>query len=347
MTAAVSIEAMLSQTMTPTMFRQLCDPGAELQDGTIKSYLATARRILSEIYSVDISMFTLPLLLNSEKITSYVEDDTKVPSLHSKKAMYVVCSKLLSNFQHTPPDVLRYYKDQVEKTRERIDAALVLQQPTESEARCFEMLAGLPGRVAELLDAFEKTSENDVRKRIDLYQMYLVANLYSGLHEGFVPVRSEMAEVFVCGRGDIGPLPTSDPRRNYLVMGEEESYFMMNNFKTVRSHGPLRLQIPDSLKPIVAKWLEINTSPHLLIVPTTVVEGSPPRPMSRSYLSRYIAKAMTGDARNKVGSRLMRKHYVTTRFGADMQERLDVAQKMGHSVAIAMAHYSKKRRVAG
>jgi len=345
MTAAVSIEAMLSQTMTPTMFRQLCDPGAELQDGTVKSYLGTARRILSEIYSVDISMFTLPLFLNYEKITSYVEDDTKVPSLHSKKAMYVVCSKLLSNFQHTPAEILRFYQEKIEQTRERIDAALVLQQPTLSEERGFEMLAGLPGRVAELLDNFEKTSESDVRKRLDLYQMYLVANLYSGLHEGFVPVRSEMADVFVCSRGDIGAQPTSDPRRNYLVMGED-SYFQMNNFKTVKSHGPLRLPIPDTLRPIIAKWLELNTSPHLLIVPTTVrTDGSPPRQMTRSYLTRYIAKAMTGDPRSKIGSRLMRKHYVTTKFGADMQERIETAERMGHSVAIAMAHYSKRRQV--
>jgi len=202
--------------------------------------------------------------------------------------------------------------------------------------------------VAELLDAFEKADASDVRKRVGLYQMYLLANLYGGLHEGFVPVRSEMADVFVCGRGDVGQ-PTGDPRRNYLVTPDDEPwYFQMNCYKTVRSHGPLMLPVPESLKPIIARWLELNATPYLLVVPTTVhaAEGSPPpRQMTRSYLSRYIAKSMTGDLRAKVGSRLMRKHYVTTKFGANMQERVETAERMGHSVAVAMAHYSKRRRV--
>jgi len=154
-----------------------------------------------------------------------------------------------------------------------------------------------------------------------------------------------MADVFIVGRDGI--LVTNDPQRNYLdTTAEDEWFFKMNNYKTVGAHGPLRLAIPASLRPIIAKWLEINdTSPHFLIVPTTMgPPGSPPpRQMTRTYLSRYIAKSMTGDAKSKVGSRLMRKHYVTTKFGADLAERIDVASRMGHSVAVAMQHYSKKR----
>jgi len=159
-TTTISIEAMLSSSMTQTMFRQLCDESGQLADGSVNSYLGVARRILSEIYSSDLSLFTLPLLLNVEKVSAFVEDDAKVPSLHSKKAMYVVCAKLLSNFKGTPPEIIRLYQGGIERTRERIDAALVQQQPTPAEARGFEMLSNLPGRVAELLAAFEASSSS-------------------------------------------------------------------------------------------------------------------------------------------------------------------------------------------
>jgi len=192
-----------------------------------------------------------------------------------------------------------------------------------------------------LLDEFNATPAENKKKRADLYQQYLVAHLYGGIHE---PVRNEMATVRIVGREGV-PNPEVSDTWNYIDTTSDEWFFKMNNYKTARVHGPLRLIIPGTLRPVISKWLEINaTSSYFLIVPTTITADGGPKQMTPAYLSRYLARACAGDAKAKVGSRLLRKNFMSTKFGADLQERQETAARMGHSVSVAMLHYCRKRQ---
>jgi len=146
--------------------------------------------------------------------------------------------------------------------------------------------------------------------------------LYSGK---YVPPRRSIDYAVMKMGGDINP--TED---NYI--DKKKKQFVFNRFKTVKTHGQERTEIPPELWKILNKWMSVSPFHYLL----TDRNG---QPLTNVTLNQRINKLFPG--KPHVGVNGFRKSFLTSKFG-DMIERNkelgDTMKEMGSSAAVATSY---------
>jgi len=170
-------------------------------------------------------------------------------------------------------------------------------------------------------------------KLIDLYQQYLILNLYTLLP----PIRNDYAGEMVVYDSELS-CSKLDCNRMYL----QEKLLILCNYKTSSSYGDKKIDIPDKLIDIIKIWFEIrnrildSNSRYLLIKLT-----NPDTFMSKNMLTKTINKIFKP---KKVSTTLLRKIYLSEKYPVvnTFNEMQKDAYIMGHDIKTAKLIYSKK-----
>lgn len=130
--------------------------------------------------------------------------------------------------------------------------------------------------------------------------------------------------------------------RNCLVEFAKGSYSLhLNMYKTVKTHGPQKLDILVRLCNVIAKSLQIFPRKYLLSRMRT-----PDAPMGSQHLTKFLA-AIYPDT--NLGSCLLRKICVSNamRDAPSLSKRNQLAKSMLHTASIAQRHYELKFKSDG
>lgn len=163
----------------------------------------------------------------------------------------------------------------------------------------------------EILAVREKLADMDNKNKTQ-WRDYLVVCLYTMIN----PVRADF--------GDMRVLRKMLGTKNQIVLEDGPPYFVFRDYKTAKTYGEVRVDIPDDLMAVIKEWFAfLGRTPELLLD----VE------YSGSVLSNYIRACFKKYAGKNTGINLLRHAFITHELSTpkSIHEKQAIASSMLHS----------------
>ena len=188
--------------------------------------------------------------------------------------------------------------------------------------------------MADDLKPIKKKSKDEItKKEMQLLQAYVLFNIYSRM-----PMRNDVAGMTAINQAAYKKLSEEDKKENnYLVVPSKGNiYFVLNQYKTAKKYKELDLPIEDKdLRKILRYYLKMNGMGILF-------KTSTGKPLTRTELSKVLLKYSKKYMNKSISTTLLRKIYLSSKYG-DMKKELEKDNKvMGHSKAVALDTYVKE-----
>ena len=147
-----------------------------------------------------------------------------------------------------------------------------------------------------------------------------------------IPTRNDASNMLYITQRDYKKLSDKDKEEhNYLVNERNNMKFIYNVYKTSKKYGENIVPVPAELKPMLRTYLKImdyKTGDNIF-------------PLSRNAMSQLLSKTSKRLINKSISSTMIRKIYLSDKYG-DMKEEMEKDAKiMGHSKETAQAVYTK------
>lgn len=199
-----------------------------------------------------------------------------------------------------------------------------------------EEIFNMINKMAEDLKPIKKKSKDDItKKEMQLLQAYTLFNIYARM-----PFRNDVAGMSAINQSAYKKLNDKEKKENnYLVVPSKgDLYFVLNKYKTSKKYQELDLPIEDKdLRKILRYYLKMNGMGILF-------KTSTGKPLTRTELSKVLLKYSQKYMNKSISTTLLRKIYLSSKYG-DMKKELEKDNKiMGHSKAVALDTYVKEAK---
>ena len=183
----------------------------------------------------------------------------------------------------------------------------------------------------KLVDEFKNKSSITTKQ-----YKYLLEFIVLSLYVLLPPRRNEFRNMFIVNKLS----DTHTNACNYIVLSTKQLIF--NQFKTSKKEGALHEDIPNELYENLLVYLKFHPllkgkklKPNQMI-PFLVYDDGKPLESINS-----ITRILNSIFKLKVGSSMLRKSYLTSKYGNVRQEMKDDAKAMSHSVQTQQTNYVK------
>jgi hypothetical protein len=177
---------------------------------------------------------------------------------------------------------------------------------------------------------FEQGEISKIRDSV-ITAMYLYP--FYSQKENFGVLRNDFSGlVFLPKKGKKIDYPND--KDNYFVIRPGGSgYLCMNDYKTSGSYGQTEIILPLYLSIILKKWAGfLNLKPFDVLFPG----------MTRNQLTHILQRVLKRLVGKPLSSQMLRKVYISKRFGGDKKKREETAASMMHSTNMQNTVYTKK-----
>jgi hypothetical protein len=185
----------------------------------------------------------------------------------------------------------------------------------------------------DLKPIIKKSKDQLTKKEMQLLQAYTLFNIYSRM-----PMRNDVAGMTAINQAAYKKLSEDEKKENnYLVVPSKgQIYFVLNQYKTSKKYKELDLPIEDAnLRKILRYYLKMNGMGVLF-------KTSTGKPLTRTELSKVLLKYSKKYMDKSISTTLLRKIYLSSKYG-NMKEELEKdAKMMMHSKEVALNTYVKK-----
>ncbi len=185
---------------------------------------------------------------------------------------------------------------------------------------------------AELKPIKKKNKDDITKKEMNLLQAFVLFSIYSKY-----PMRNDVSEMEAISKRDYNKLKEEDKKsKNYLVVHKNGMFFVLNKYKTSKKYEELKIEIDDpQVKKLLRYYLRINGMGILF-------KSSTGKPLTRIEISKTLLKYSEKYMGKSISSTLLRKIYLSSKYG-DMKKELEKDnQIMGHSKEVALDTYVKE-----
>lgn len=168
----------------------------------------------------------------------------------------------------------------------------------------------------EKVEKYDKKILDDSVSARQIYQDFIVLSFYV-----LCPPRRN-ADYYLMKVDD-----NNNMNEDYNYYRHKEGKFIFNNYKTKKTHGVEVLEVNDTLKGVLNRYIQlmgIGDDEYLLFRNDTLRKSS-----------SIITKTLNRILKRKVGSSMLRHIYLTSHYGNTYKELNKVAQFMGHSLEMA------------
>jgi len=167
---------------------------------------------------------------------------------------------------------------------------------------------------------------------MNLLQAFVLFSIYSKY-----PMRNDVSEMEAISKRDYNKLKEEDKKsKNYLVVHKNGMFFVLNKYKTSKKYEELKIEIDDpQVKKLLRYYLRVNGMGVLF-------KSSTGKPLTRIEISKTLLKYSQKYMGKSISSTLLRKIYLSSKYG-DMKKELEKDnQIMGHSKEVALDTYVKE-----
>ena len=301
-----------------------------VKPNTIKQYEVNLKK-LQKIYDTDNYNF----LSKPDDVMDKIKDLHYLSQRNILNAIVVLLMAL--NHDEKYDDLLITYGDLRDELNDKYSDEQKSGIISDKQSKNFtttEEIFKMINQMADDLKPIKKKSKDDItKKEMQLLQAYTLFNIYSRM-----PMRNDVAGMTAINQAAYKKLSEKDKKENnYLVVPSKgQLYFVLNRFKTSKRYGELDLPIEDAnLRKILRYYLKMNGKGILF-------KTSTGKPLTRTELSKVLIKYSKKYMDKSISTTLLRKIYLSSKYG-NMKEELEKDNKvMGHSKAVALDTYVKK-----
>lgn len=269
-----------------------------ISKSSLKTYESILRNLYEKVFTgkyYDLKKFDT----EAEKVLKFLKD---LPAKKRKTILsaLVVITDNKAYRELMLDDIKEYNKEEAkqEKTKE--------QQENWVDNKDIKELYELLKTNAGLLYKKKNLNNTDLQE----IQNYIILTLFNG--EYIPPRRAKDYTNFKIKNID-------KENDNYIDKNE----FVFNSYKTAKTYGQQKVQIPKELKTILNKWIKVNPTDYLLF-------DSSLNALSNVKLNQRLNKLFG----KKVGVNMMRKSYLSGKYGDMIEKKNELADdmnKMGSS----------------
>jgi len=301
-----------------------------VKPNTIKQYEVNLKK-LQKIYDTDNYNF----LSKPDDVMDKIKDLHYLSQRNILNAIVVLLMALNSDEKYD--ELLITYGDLRDELNDKYSDEQKSGVISDKQSKNFtttEEIFKMINQMAEDLKPIKKKSKDDLtKKEMQLLQAYTLFNIYSRM-----PMRNDVAGMTAINQAAYKKLSEEDKKENnYLVVPSKgQLYFVLNQYKTAKKYKELDLPIEDKdLRKILRYYLKMNGKGILF-------KTSTGKPLTRTELSKVLLKYSKKYMDKSISTTLLRKIYLSSKYG-NMKEELEKDNKiMGHSKAVALDTYVKK-----
>ena len=303
-----------------------------LKTNTVKQYVVNLKK-LQKIYDTDDYDF----LKKPEDVMDKLSDLHYLSQRNILNAVVVLLMAL--NHEEGYDKLLEEYsklRDELnDKYSDEQKSGIVSEKQSKNFAT-IEEVYDMINKMADDLKPIKKKSKDDVtKKEMQLLQAYTLFNIYARM-----PFRNDVAGMEAINQAAYKKLSDQEKKQdNYLVVPSKGNlYFVLNKYKTAKKYEELDLPIEDkNLRKILRYYLKMNGMGVLF-------KTSTGKALTRIELSKVLLKYSQKYMNKSISTTLLRKIYLSSKYG-NMKEELEKDNKvMGHSKQVALDTYVKKAK---
>jgi hypothetical protein len=306
-----------------------------VKPNTIKQYEVNLNK-LQKIYDTDNYNF----LSKPDDVMDKIKDLHYLSQRNMLNAIVVLLMAL--NHDEKYDDLLITYGDLRDELNDKYSDEQKSGVISDKQSKNFtttEEIFKMINQMAEDLKPLKKKSKDEItKKEMQLLQAYVLFNIYSRM-----PMRNDVAGMMAINQAAYKKLSEEDKKENnYLVVPSKGNlYFVLNQYKTAKKYKELDLPIEDAnLRKILRYYLKMNGTEMGGILFKT----STGKPLTRTELSKVLLKYSKKYMDKSISTTLLRKIYLSSKYG-DMKKELEKDNKvMGHSKAVALDTYVKEAK---
>ena len=300
-----------------------------LKTNTVKQYVINLKK-LQKIYDTD----NYDFLKKPEDVMDKLSDLHYLSQRNILNAVVVLLMALNSDEKYDK--LLEEYgslRDGLnDKYSDEQKSGIISDKQSKNFATTEEVFTMI-NKMADELKPLKKKSKDDItKKEMQLLQAFVLFNIYARM-----PFRNDVAGMEAIQKRAYNKLSEEDKKvKNFLVVEKNGLFFVLNQFKTQAKYKSLNLPIEDpTLKKILRYYLKMNGMGVLF-------KTSTGKALTRIELSKVLLKYSQKYMGKSISTTLLRKIYLSSKYG-NMKEELEKDNKvMGHSKAVALDTYVKK-----
>ena len=302
----------------------------QLKTNTVKQYVVNLKK-LQKIYDTDGYDF----LKKPDDVMDKISNLHYLSQRNMLNAVIVLLMALNHDKKHD--ELLEEYgklRDELnDKYSEEQKSGIISDKQSKNFATTEEIFEMINKMADDLKPLKKKTKDEITKKEMQLLQAYTLFNIYARM-----PFRNDVAGMMAINQAQYKKLSEKEKKdNNYLVVPSKGNiYFVLNKYKTSKKYEELDLPIEDKdLRKILRYYLKMNGMGILF-------KTSTGKPLTRIELSKVLLKYSEKYMNKKISTTLLRKIYLSSKYG-NMKEELEKDNKvMGHSKQVALDTYVKK-----
>lgn len=302
-----------------------------VKPNTVKQYEVNLKK-LQKLYDTD----NYDFLSKPDNVMDKIKDLHYLSQRNILNAIVVLLMAL--NHDEKYDDLLITYGDLRDELNDKYSDEQKSGVISDKQSKNFtdiESIYKMINDMAEDLKPIKKKSKDDLtKKEKQLLQAYTLFNIYSRM-----PMRNDLAGMTAINQAAYKKLSEEDKKENnYLIVPSKGNlYFVLNQYKTAKRYKELNLPIEDkNLRKILRYYLKMNGMGILF-------KTSTGKPLTRTELSKVLLKYSNKYMGKSISTTLLRKSYLSSKYGNMKDEMKKDSKILGHNVATTgMAVYVKK-----
>ena len=305
-----------------------------LKDGSVKFYLTSIRRAKEINGSTNMDFIKDPKFVN-KMLTEHIPLGSKEPMKFTsvRNTLIPITVYLESmNKEHQYNDIIQEYKTTINdynkryaeeqkdgKLKGRQVANMITKKELDTLIKTLDQHVAMYKKKKEIMK-LNSRELSDIRAWI----------LFHILKE--IPTRLDYDFMKLINQRDYNVLKKKNQLTgNYLVSSRGSYKFSFNDYKTSKVYGENVVDVDKPLKLKLNLYLKLND----------YKVGDEIFPLKRNAMSTLLTKTSDKIIKKKVSVQILRKFYVSEKYGGIDQEQIKDAKMMAHDISVQQKVYNK------
>ena len=293
---------------------------------TLKTYVQNLGKLKREIDNLPIE--NLDFLKNKNKVDEFLEKYTNNSQRNYLNA--IIVSLQANDMDQDLID--KYKKDRDDLAKEYREGKVVgkMNDKEKEGIISFETWDKLINKLEKQIVAnkLKKSTELD-KGDFNILLRHLILTLYRKY-----PLRNDYHNVKIITRRESKKKLAKD--MNYLVVSPTNMEFIISDYKTNKIYDDIEFGVDKSTQKVIRRFLKKSKNTDFLL---TDFNG---KEFTSNRLTKFIQNTFNDLIDKKIGSSMLRKSYLSGKYGNTQKEMMKDAKMMGHTVKVAQEVYTKQ-----
>jgi hypothetical protein len=293
---------------------------------TLKTYVQNLGKLKREIDNLPIE--NLDFLKNKNKVDEFLEKYTNNSQRNYLNA--IIVSLQANDMDQDLID--KYKKDRDDLAKEYREGKVVgkMNDKEKEGIITFETWDKLINKLEKQIVANKLKKSTDLDKGdFNILLRHLILTLYRKY-----PLRNDYHNVKIITRRESKKKLAKD--MNYLVVSPTNMEFIISDYKTNKIYDDIEFGVDKATQKVIRRFLKKSKNTDFLL---TDFNG---KEFTSNRLTKFIQNTFNDLIGKKIGSSMLRKSYLSGKYGNTQKEMMKDAKMMGHTVKVAQEVYTKQ-----